>query len=241
MSDDQKDAPLPSKRTPQRDYIEQFVGFLGNEHHAFAVRKAERLSAAIHAVTGFIGDAEPIRVRLRTLSLTVLQDLIDSQRLGELGPAALAARCVEIASLLSTAEIAGLISAMNAGLIADEYARLATFVRDRYSLIRAQPQVTFADPVRQSPIGFFKGQKDTVSYRTHNKTSEKDTNSTSDSRRKDILSLFLNKDKISIKDAVSVVPNVSEKTIQRELISMVEAGLLIKEGDRRWSTYRKPQ
>lgn len=43
--------------------------------------------------------------------------------------------------------------------------------------------------------------------------------------------------KLSIKDFAQVITGCSEKTIQRELLELVEKGVLKKEGERRWSTY----
>ncbi len=43
--------------------------------------------------------------------------------------------------------------------------------------------------------------------------------------------------KLSIKDFAQVITGCSEKTIQRELLELVERGVLKKEGERRWSTY----
>jgi len=57
-------------------------------------------------------------------------------------------------------------------------------------------------------------------------------------RRKRILDLVSEKDKITIKDVADVITDCSEKTLQRELMSMVKGGTLIKEGERRWSTYK---
>lgn len=45
------------------------------------------------------------------------------------------------------------------------------------------------------------------------------------------------KPKATIKDISEVVTDVSEKTIQRELNSLIEKGQVIREGERRWSTY----
>ena len=56
-------------------------------------------------------------------------------------------------------------------------------------------------------------------------------------RRSIILSLLQEKDRISVKDVSERIVNCSEKTLQRELLSMVDQGLLRKEGERRWSTY----
>lgn len=240
MADDIKDSGSPSKKTPRPiDVFEQFSSFFANEHHAFLAKKSERLASALHVVTGFIASEEPLRNRLRAASLEVMQFSTDLERLGKTGHEAFGTKCAEIASMLETAQAAGLVSPMNAKLICDEYARLATFARDRYSLISARVQDLSDAPPSPSPLGFFKGQKDIPSYRTSIKTDNVLKGQSFGARRKDIIDLFTSRDKISIKDAVSAVPGVSEKTIQRELLSMVEEGLLIKEGERRWSTYRK--
>lgn len=41
----------------------------------------------------------------------------------------------------------------------------------------------------------------------------------------------------SVKDIAEVITDVSEKTIQRELNSLIEKGQVIREGERRWSKY----
>lgn len=51
---------------------------------------------------------------------------------------------------------------------------------------------------------------------------------------KDILRVVKN---ATIKDISNKIKDCSEKTLQRELISMIKDGLVIKEGERRWSTY----
>lgn len=56
-------------------------------------------------------------------------------------------------------------------------------------------------------------------------------------RRDDVLSVVRKKGKASIKDVLSELPNIGEKTIQRELLSLVKEGVLKKEGEKRWSTY----
>ncbi len=58
-----------------------------------------------------------------------------------------------------------------------------------------------------------------------------------DDRRKIILALIKQKPSLTVKDIVKSIPQVSEKTIQRELLAMVSEGTLLKKGERRWSTY----
>jgi hypothetical protein len=58
-----------------------------------------------------------------------------------------------------------------------------------------------------------------------------------DSRQMRILTLLRAQSHLSIKDFAAVIPDCSEKTIQRELLELVEKGIIKKEGERRWSTY----
>lgn len=45
------------------------------------------------------------------------------------------------------------------------------------------------------------------------------------------------KPRATIKDIADIITDVSEKTIQRELNSLIEKGQVIREGERRWSRY----
>lgn len=56
-------------------------------------------------------------------------------------------------------------------------------------------------------------------------------------RYETIINLLKKTKEISVKDVSSIVSDCSEKTIQRELLSLVDKGVLKKEGERRWSKY----
>lgn len=242
MTGDIKDDHVPAKRTNRTgDAVAKFAGFFANDHHAFVVRKAERLASALHIVTGFIAPEEPIRNRLRNSALDLVQHSTRVDKLEHLGPDGFGSRCAEIATLLDTAQAAGMVSAMNARMICDEYAELAAFIRDRHAVIRSRLPEFVQTPPAPSPLEFYKGQKDSGFYKTQSMSYKDAKGQSEGGRQKDILALFTNKDRISIKDAAEAIPGVSEKTIQRELLSMVESGALIKEGERRWSTYRKAE
>jgi hypothetical protein len=60
-------------------------------------------------------------------------------------------------------------------------------------------------------------------------------------RKAVIISILSKKDGLSVKDFVDSIKGVSEKTIQRELLSMVASGTIKKEGERRWSRYFMPK
>ena len=56
-------------------------------------------------------------------------------------------------------------------------------------------------------------------------------------RRMLILDVVTQKAPVHIKDIATDIPNCSEKTIQRELSSLVTDGVVKKEGSKRWTTY----
>lgn len=61
--------------------------------------------------------------------------------------------------------------------------------------------------------------------------------STLPNRRDRILSIIKDKGHVTIKDVSTAITDVSEKTIQRELTSLISDGIIVKEGERRWSKY----
>ena len=56
-------------------------------------------------------------------------------------------------------------------------------------------------------------------------------------RQSIIINLLKRKKEIMIKDVSPLINGCSEKTIQRELLAMVKAGVLRKVGEKRWSRY----
>lgn len=92
---------------------------------------------------------------------------------------------------------------------------------------------TYATPATQASIAAHK------EYLPMKDIQDKPTRSpeSKDSRQSVILKLLSKKSGLSIKDFAENIKGCSEKTIQRELLAMVAAGTLKKEGERRWSTY----
>lgn len=89
--------------------------------------------------------------------------------------------------------------------------------------------------------GHTKGQryiKDRIlSLKDRVTNNRNETHGESSHRRAIILELLKAKSNLTIKDFITVIKNCSGKTIQRELLRLVELGVLKKEGERRWSRY----
>jgi len=74
-------------------------------------------------------------------------------------------------------------------------------------------------------------------YSQPNQNFRKNEEEKKASRRNEIIDFLKDKDWTSIKDIAESIKGCSVKTIQRELLDLVQKGFLKKKGDRRWSRY----
>lgn len=246
MSDTVKDSSkgLTSK-TKLASVNPSIKEFISNEHQAFLVRKSERLASALYVITGFVPQDEPVRTRLRACALDLIHRSTDKESLKGPGAEAFGSTCVEITNILGAAQSGGLISAMNAKLIADEYTALASFVRDNQETIierdsHVQEGISEPQPAPVISLGHSSRTKNKAPIKINTKIRLENSNGTSKTERRSIvLNTIPTAGGISIKDVSLSLPEYGEKTIQRELLRLVREGALVKEGERRWSTYRK--
>jgi hypothetical protein len=82
----------------------------------------------------------------------------------------------------------------------------------------------------------FSGSRDDL-HSFLNSMHQKSSIAPKNDRQKVIVDTIKEKGELSIKDLTDVIHGCSEKTIQRELISLVSDGVLSKTGERRWSRY----
>jgi DNA-binding transcriptional ArsR family regulator len=198
-------------------------------------------------------------------SAPTLRDRLDGSAMGLIDAAilppaqareALSRELLALSSLLSVARTGGLLSEMNADLIIREahlllqeiasYEEPRLFMDDVPSLAelaKRAPDVSETSPsssVRQPrssrpvqpqslglPAGSPKGHLSDISTATP-KTS---------TRQEAIVGILRTKGPSYIKDISTLIRDVSEKTIQRELQALVSAGLVHREGERRWTQY----
>lgn len=104
----------------------------------------------------------------------------------------------------------------------------------------------FSDPSSLSSFDSYKDRDSKESLSSDDKTPTKKPhgrpssyagNVAKNERRAAIFNLLREKKQISVRDLANVVNDCSEKTLQRELLQLVEEGILNKEGERRWSRY----
>lgn len=230
--------------------------------YQFIFKKTEKIVAAIYLVTNLISDTEPLKWQIRKIALELMSDTLSLKRL----PVSASKQAVmglmvcasEIVSLLKVASISDQVSPMNASILQKEFGLLMSSLDSLYGEITGTgpsvlPHDFFAVPMPiisplHSPTNstFNNSNQPGVSSKGQYRTSigQKDNNVQStpkdnlkDNRREKMLQLLKTGKPLGIKDFAAEIKDCSEKTLQRELLAMVENGVLKKTGERRWSLY----
>lgn len=192
--------------------------------------KGQKIIAALYLVTSHLSDNDPIRMALREYAVVLVEEETDEAK-------SLIANRID--TLLSASVFAGLISEKNVSIISLELRHFATpMIETRHSMLTSLFAQTDAvqhnRPLLSQNMSYTKSpiQKKTFSDKKNVQTIE-----TKDSRQSKILSFINDRKSAAIKDITTLFPDLSEKTIQRELGVLVAKGLITKRGSKRWSVY----
>lgn len=220
----------------------------------YIYRKAERLAKAIHLIAPGFRNSKALRDRLDRIAIGLVDAAI-------LPPSAarneLSRELLALSSVLSIARTSGLLSGMNAEVIGREAHQLlqevATYEEPRLFLEDAPSLSTLAKEIasqqharredRQLSLpGEAREGRDARREakrepRTNKGQANGQTSDKNSERREAIVSILKSKGPSYIKDISTVIRDVSEKTVQRELQALVEAGIVTRTGERRWTTY----
>jgi predicted HTH transcriptional regulator len=195
---------------------------------AYLYKKTEKLVSALYLLSNFISDKEPIKWQIRETGIELLsQSLSASVSDRNL----VISSTLKLLSYLNIAHIGGVISEMNYQILKAEFE----------VLIQEPKNIIFPEhffEVEQKPVlpvNNSKGQS-TVSDKL-SVTKSLNHNDEKSNRQQIILSLLKRDKELGIKDFVSSITDCSEKTIQRELATLVSKGQIKKEGEKRWSRY----
>lgn len=217
-----------------------------------AFKKVENISAAIFLVTGLIPDTEILKKGLREHALaclSVLINLIGKSSIDVSDLKLVSGKIIYMNSLLDIAFWSGIVSHMNLTILQKEITSAyktindlgikykSNFFIDESFFNKSNELYKTVEDKGQDKRQVIKDSKDNVRNVLKKSPVMRASGGSRETRRKVILDLLRSKDNLSVKDFSVVVTEFGEKTIQRELISMVEEGLVIKQGERRWSTY----
>lgn len=207
----------------------------------FIYKKAERLAKAVCLISPAFMDNVSFKNRMEAIAV----GLVDAAALPLSGAKEkLSRELLALSSALSVAQTGGLLSVMNAELIAREAQDLLREVANyEEPMLAIDEPPTLAEIAKVVP----KQKKflstgatlSNVSFtpKADSQTGEEIIKDKIKDRRNAIMSVIKDKGHVTIKDISTALPHISEKTIQRELSFFIENGMILKKGERRWSTY----
>lgn len=258
---------LRSKNADKNDFVlEQHIFsnvFEKDIKRVFIYKKSERLAKAIHLVAPAFREAPSLRDRIDKVAVSLVDASITPTAKAR---ETLSRELLALSSILSIARTGEMLSEMNAEIISKEaqdllleiasYEEPRVFLDNVPSLAELSREAEKAQAnaktdesnkwlnrglvsksLTRSPSSFVK--KTGVSSKRNPKGHKGQVKDTVEktSRRDAIVSVVRAKGSAYIKDVSTVIRNVSEKTVQRELASLVNDGVLVRTGSRRWTSY----
>ena len=219
--------------------------------------RSYRLSAAIFVVSNIMDENEDLRTKIKNLSLRLVSvavklkdtSFVEAKKI----ISELEKNSLELMSMLDIASISGLVSKMNANILRDEFQSFISELNKFSEKFETGKDFSIKgvfDEFQVRQLNNNSGQLNTKIDNENNainKNGAKEVWTDSvkngngykrkDLRKNTILNFIKGHDNVGIKDILPNITGCSEKTVQRELINLVNERKIKKMGERRWSRY----
>ena len=208
----------------------------------YLYKKTERLAKALHLILPAFHNSRVLQDRFEVLSIALIDASIHAPNvLREM----LSRELLSLSSLLAVARTAKVLSIMNVDIIQKEVhdllSEIASYEEPFVHLDRTASLAELLAESEKKQVAEGKDGRASVvsplSLGPTPRTRKKESLGDFTQRQEQILSIIKDKKEVYIKDISTLLLGVSEKTIQRELASLVLANVLEKKGDKRWTTY----
>jgi hypothetical protein len=233
------------------------LGFFSAEDYLIYIfKKTEKITAGLYLVSGLLKDEEPIKWEMRDRGIDLLSSSFSASNSlpGDKNAViqSLFTAALETLSLLNVAKISNLISEMNYRLLVKEIDNVVSMLRDRLAESAENAGYVLSESFFKTPdlfsSGFRLGNKNLSSnpgqiskgHKNHLgdfynvkqgvTKGQENGNEKKIQRQEIIISTLKNQSNLTIKDFSKIIKDCSEKTIQRELIELVNKGIVKKDG-----------
>lgn len=228
--------------------------------------KAQKIVAALYLLTNHIEIENQLRTEVRTQATALLRAILSGSKIEESRDNIISFLSVLVLTKEVSAENASIIE-KELSLLRTNYTSVSEpvlshiFVQEKNHVLGESKETKISQPTHLlrsvdshtrtlSEVPDSRVEKD-ISFQklkqTDSPTSQTKDNATDPSnnkkdekkaRRERVLSLLSKTELKTIKDVSKFFTDCSEKTIQRELNDLVEEKVIVRVGDRRWSTYK---
>lgn len=212
--------------------------------------KSYRLAAAVFVISNIIEQNEELRTKIKKLSLNLVSMSVNLKDINFYDTKKLITdiekNSLELMSMLDIASVSGLVSKMNGNILKEEFQsfilELNRFSEKFENNKNASVGSIFEESLIQNNINNLEktnllnlaNEQKAIS---NNGLKNGNGHKRKDLRKNTILDFIKGQNDVSIKDIVPNIIGCSEKTIQRELIQLINDGKIRKIGERRWSKY----
>lgn len=214
--------------------------------------KSYRLAAAVFMISNLIDENEELKTKIKELSLELVSMSVRLKDINFSDAAKLMIGIekisLELMSLLDIASLSGLISKMNSSVLKEEFQsfliELGRF-SEKFevnknvsvkSIFTQAPAVKLEDEVGRD-LSLESKAKPISELVNGNGAKNGNGHKRKELRKHTIFEFIKGHNGVSIKDIVPNIIGCSEKTVQRELIALINEGKIMKVGERRWSKY----
>lgn len=241
-----------------KPYFIEFKPFIKDRYMSFIYTKGQKILSAIYLITDTLKNEEPIKWETRKLAVQMLSNIHIFIHLKE--------RDVNdfdnirntinhLLSILSVLSNSGSVSSGNIKIISQEIEKIISHIESLINVkdpnLEEYPELT--DKIKnllsgsiEKPLAIEKNSnfikdiyKGHLDVKGHNQYLKKTSASIfiKTARKNSILNIIKDKKVITLKDIEVAFPDVSNKTVQREIMSLIKEGLIKQEGKKRWTKY----
>lgn len=188
----------------------------------YVMDRIKKLTSALYRVTDLLSDREPLKWTLRDKAIDIFNNFLKDRDI----------ILSDIINMLELFSPESSISNLNYNILKKEYEKLRLFIEKNKESLVPNP----IEPIEiAEPIGPAEPAEKTVRYkREEGKTKILKENS----RKERILELLKDHSPKTISEITPFFEQISEKSIQRDLIDLVKSGRLATEGEKRWRRYK---
>lgn len=192
--------------------------------------RIQKITEALYRVTELLSDKEPLKWLLRNEAVELFDFLASKENKeiwegkGEFDLIRKINRTLQLAASSDT-----FVSNINFEILRREYLALGDFLREQIKTKKQEFQ-SLQSIQNFLPISISNGQISNgqdIDSNGHN----------GQTRKKQILGLFKENEWVSSQEILALLSQFSPKSIQRDLLEMVNSGILKKTGDKRWRKY----
>jgi|CXWL01.1.fsa_nt_gi hypothetical protein len=207
----------------------------------YLFKKSERIAKALSVISPAFKDTPALRDRVSDITVCLIDA---SMQTPSVAKDVLSRELLSLSGLLAVARSARLLSPMNVEIITREVQMLLqelSSIDESRVLFEEAPSLSTlakATQTKPTPVQVLNGRPQAALKRTNDGHKGQNNKDIKNGRKDTILSVLKEKGPSDIKDISGTIRGVSEKTIQRELQSLIDVGKVKKTGERRWTTYQ---